>query len=72
MPSLLIKNVPPELHRRLKEEAARNRRSMTGQTLVLLEQSLHKPSPPALPVPYKGQFKITQDWLEKAIQEGRA
>lgn len=44
MPGLLIKDFPPELHRRLKEEAARHHRSMTRQALVLLEQALSAPS----------------------------
>ena len=44
MTGLLIKDFPPELHRRLKEEAVRYHRSMTRQALVLLEQALSAPS----------------------------
>ena len=44
MTGLLIKDFPPELHRRLKEAAARSHRSMTRQALVLLEQALSAPS----------------------------
>ncbi len=40
MAALLIKELPPRLHRRLKEEARRQRRSMTQQALALLEQGL--------------------------------
>lgn len=40
MPGLLIKDFPPELHRKLKEEAARHHRSMTRQALFLLEKAL--------------------------------
>ena len=44
MTGLLIKDFPPELHRRLKEEAERHHRSMTRQALVLLEQALSIPT----------------------------
>ncbi len=44
MAGLLIKNLPPDLHRRLKEEAVRHHRSMTRQALVLLEQALSAPT----------------------------
>ena len=40
MPGLLIKNVPDDLHQRLKQRAARHRRSMNGELLVLLEEAL--------------------------------
>jgi hypothetical protein len=35
-PSLLIKAFPPELHRKLKDEAAHHHRSMIRQALALL------------------------------------
>ena len=44
MSGLLIKDFPPELHRRLKEEAARHHRSMTWQALALLEEVLSGPA----------------------------
>ena len=44
MPGLSIKDFPPELHRRLKQEAARYHRSMTRQALALLEQALTAPA----------------------------
>jgi len=61
MPVLLIKDFPPELHRRLKQEAARHHRSIARQALVLLEQALaartrdaadllHDPLKPVKPV----------------------
>ena len=56
MPSLLIKDLPPELHRKLKEEAARHHRSMTRQALALLEEALSGPARNAadlLPKPLK-------------------
>jgi len=56
MPGLLLKNFPPELHRRLKQEATRHHRSMTRQALALLEQALAAPARDAadlLPDPLK-------------------
>ena len=45
MPGLLIKNLPEPLHRKLKERAARNRRSMTKEALYLLEMSFRAGAP---------------------------
>ncbi len=56
MSGLLIKDFPPELHRKLKQEAARHHRSMTRQALALLEQALAAPARDAadlLPDPLK-------------------
>ena len=40
MPGLVIKDLPAKLHRKLKERAARHRRSMTKEVLVVLERAL--------------------------------
>lgn len=40
MPSLTVKNVPPELLDRLRASARRNRRSMTSELIVQLERAL--------------------------------
>ncbi len=58
MASILLKDVPPQLHQWLKDEAARNRRSMCQQTLELLEKAAQLPEteasypelPPETPV----------------------
>jgi plasmid stability protein len=39
VPTLTVKNVPPELHRRLKERAERNRRSLNGELLECLREA---------------------------------
>jgi len=64
MPGLLIKDLPPDLHTRLKEEAARHHRSMTRQALVLLEQALSTPplnTAELLPDPLKPATSLTSD-----------
>jgi hypothetical protein len=72
MPALLIKDVPPELHRKLKELASRNRRSMNRQALVLLEEALERESGKAeLPPPLKGRIPLTRALANRARRAGR-
>ena len=71
MPGLVIKDIPPELHARLREEAKRNRRSMTQQALVILEENLLEVGPVRFPKPVKGRYPLRQGRLTRAIQEGR-
>lgn len=40
MATLTIRNVPDELHERLKARAERNRRSLNAESLLLLEQAI--------------------------------
>lgn len=40
MPTLVIKSVPAKLHARLKRTAAAHRRSLTQETMYLLEKAL--------------------------------
>lgn len=47
MPGLLIKNLPDELHRRLKARATAHRRSLQKEALVVLEEALHDSAGPA-------------------------
>ena len=39
MPSVTLRDIPPELHKRLKESAERNRRSLNAEILLRLESS---------------------------------
>lgn len=43
MATLTLKNIPDELHARLKESAERNRRSLNSEILVLLEAAFTAP-----------------------------
>lgn len=40
MPNLTLKNVPADLHARLKESAERHRRSLNAEAIVCLERGL--------------------------------
>ena len=74
MSGLLIKEFPPELHRRLKQEAARHHRSMTRQALALLEQALAAPARDAadlLPDPLKPVKPLTSGDVVAVIRKSR-
>ena len=74
MSGLLIKDFPPELHRKLKEEAARHHRSMTRQALALLEQALSSQPRNAaelLPKPLKPAKPVSPANVIAVIREGR-
>jgi len=76
MPGMLIKELPEELHRRLKERAAANRRSLSREVLVLLETAVAEPAgPPTLEeidrLRLSGSRPLTQEVLDRARVEGR-
>lgn len=72
MPALVIKNLPADLHRRLKEEAKDHHRSMTQQAIFLLEKGLVSTQPIPPSKAYKGNFPLTEKFLQAAKREGRA
>ena len=72
MPALLVKDLPSDLHRRLKEEAARNHRSMAKQVIAILDQILGEARPRPYPPPVRVAFPITDEFLNKAKRWGRA
>ena len=43
MPTLTLKNIPDDLHARLKASAERNRRSLNSEILIRLEQDISRP-----------------------------
>jgi plasmid stability protein len=55
MSAIQIKNVPPELHARLRERARQERRSLSEYTLSVLERNLALPS--------------TREWLQRLSQD---
>lgn len=71
MSSLLIKNMPEDLHARLKESARRHRRSMTQEALVILEKHLSM-GPVEFPEPVIPLKPITAALIRKGIREGRS
>ena len=55
MAALQIKNVPPDLHERLRERARREGRNMSEYALEVLERDLSVPT--------------TREWLERLRQD---
>jgi plasmid stability protein len=74
MPALLIRGLPDEAHRKLKQLAQRNRRSLSAEAIWLLEQALAAQEKDAhwLPKPLEGAFPLSDEWLQNAKNEGRA
>ncbi len=74
MSALLIKDMPPVLHTRLRQDAQKHHRSMTRHAIAILEASLA----PAqlrvedLPAPLKSKLKPSSQWFDRAKRAGRA
>jgi plasmid stability protein len=72
MPALVIKDLPVELHRRLKKEAHEHHRSMTRHAVVLLEEGLHRVRSIPTVQAHQGRFALTNAFINQAKREGRA
>ena len=70
MASILIKDIPADLHERLRQAAQHDHRSLNKEVIALLENAL-TPRSAELPPPIRGTFALTPDWLERAVSEGR-
>lgn len=71
MPALLIKDLPAEVHSWLKEEAVRNRRSMTQQAIVLIEERMRRFRPVHFGPPFATRTPLTTAFFNRARKEGR-
>jgi hypothetical protein len=73
MRTLVIKNLPDDLHARLRTQAERNRRSVTQEAISLIESGIVVPRiAPVLPPPIRlagGPIRTAE--IEAAIDEGR-
>jgi len=74
MTSLLIRDLPEQVHRKLRARAKQNRRSLAKEALILLETVLasKEENKIELPQPFEGHFLLTEEWLDQAKREGRA
>jgi len=73
MSTLVIKNLPEDLHARLKDQSERNRRSVTQEAISLIEIGITVPRlAPTLtpPLKLKGGPLTTEDILAW-VDEGR-
>ena len=73
MATIVIRDLPDDLHERLKAQAKRNHRSLNKETVALIERQLTEPrAMPELPPPLRlksGPVTIKQ--IEAAISKGR-
>lgn len=79
MSTLVVKNLPEQLHERLKAQAHQHHRSITKEAIALIEQGLLAPRasasqgdalalPPLVRLP---GGPLTTEWIEAAIADGR-
>lgn len=71
MAALLIKDIPREVHEWLKQEAERNRRSMTQQAIVVFEERMHRFQPVRFPPAARTRTPLTAKFIDQAKREGR-
>jgi plasmid stability protein len=74
MPDILIRNLPPALHARLKAAAASHRRSVTQEAIAIIDEKLGAgPATPIsrLPEPIKPSRPITMEETLRFIDEGQ-
>jgi plasmid stability protein len=88
MTSITIKNLPPELYEQLKLRAQNNRRSINNEVIVMLEMGVEMDlhlAPKRTPAEVEkilartrkvreltANYRLTDEELEKAINEGRS
>lgn len=71
MASVMITNMPEDLHRRLVQEAKRSGRSIDQQAVELLDRALRPVPPVTLPTPIVPLRPIGEEEIAAAIREGR-
>jgi len=72
MPDILIRNLPPALHARLKSAAASHRRSVTQETIAIIDEKLGgiPAVAPRLPEPIKLRRPTTMEETLRFIDDG--
>ena len=71
MPSLILRDLPEEVHRRLRDRAQRNHRSMTKEAVTILERELLASGPVKLPPVVEAPQSVHSDLIDEAVEEGR-
>ena len=72
MSALLIKNLPPPLHERLRRRAAAHHRSMNREVIAILERELDRPTAAEQPPAVIGlERPISGEWVVQVIRDAR-
>ena len=72
MPDILIRNIPEAMKQKLKQRAEKHHRSVSKEIYAILEESIiytHRVR--ETPKPYKGKFKVTDEFISDAKNAGR-
>ncbi len=72
MSNMLLKNIPEDVKKKLKEQADLNHRSVNKEAIFRLEKSLVSGAGiSSLPPPFKAKIRFSSDWVTKAKKWGR-
>ena len=71
MSALLIKNMPPVLHERLRRRATEHHRSMNREVIAILDRELGRPSTTELPPPIRLKKPVSGEWIAQIIRDAR-
>lgn len=71
MPAVVVRDMPVEMHRRLKSAALQHHRSMNREVLTILEQTLESSPVVELPPPVKSLRPISGDTIVRIIRNMR-
>jgi plasmid stability protein len=71
MTALLVKNMPQELHEKLRRRAKTHHRSMNREVVAILERELERPNAQELPRPVKTGKPVDHDWIVQVIRNAR-
>lgn len=71
MAALLIKNLPPQIHSRLRSRAEKNHRSMNREVIAILESTLQAQTGAELPPPVRTRRPIDAATIVDILRAGR-
>lgn len=71
MSAVVIRDLPPDIHQRLKTEAQRHHRSMNREIIAILEKEVGGNRLSDLPPPVKGIKPADPRWIVRVIREAR-
>jgi len=71
MPAVVVRDMPVEMHRRLKSAALQHHRSMNQEVLTILEQILEIPDVVELPPPEKSLKPSSGDTIVRVVRTMR-
>jgi len=71
VPAIVVRDLPPAIHQRLKQEAERHHRSMNREIIAILEKELGATGSAPLPEPVQLKKAVDPRWIADMIREAR-